>query len=69
MDLEADETSGKTSVTARGWLTFANLKGDEEAANETGREGGLCCGFVDQLSDTKNHPRVAKSGENIVTTR
>lgn len=45
------------------------MEGDEEAASESGREGGLFCGFVDQLSDTKSHPRAVKSGENSVTTR
>lgn len=44
------------------------MKGDEEAANKSGREGGLFYGFVDQLSDTKSHPRAVKSGENSVTT-
>jgi len=60
MGSEADETSGKSSGTVQGRLTFRSLKGDEETASETGREGGLCCGFVDQPCDPKNHPRARK---------
>jgi hypothetical protein len=71
MGPEADEKSESRAawLWVRNWPTFAIVKGDEEAANESGREGGLFCGFVDQLSDTKSHPRAVKSGESSVTTR